>query len=222
MNRQTPEAEVNDTRGRLEVVKIFHTIQGEGPLVGTPSVFVRLAGCNLQCRFCDTDYTSGRRLLSPEDILWEVQEATRGKTKQVVLTGGEPFRQNIAPAVELLLDSGFFVQIETNGTLYKELDFDHLHLFIVCSPKRGTVNDLLMPFIGAFKYVVGDIALNPLDGLPKALARPNSTGQVYLQPIDDGGLDSEKTKHNTAMALESCMKFGYRLSLQTHKIIGVD
>ncbi|MEG7364337.1 7-carboxy-7-deazaguanine synthase QueE, partial [Pseudomonas citronellolis] len=93
MNLQPIEKRTKSADGLLSLHSIFHTIQGEGPFCGTPSVFVRLAGCNLQCPACDTDYTQGRRAASVQEILDKVQEYQ--SSGLVVITGGEPFRQDI-------------------------------------------------------------------------------------------------------------------------------
>ena len=79
--------------GDVEIVDIWKTIQGEGPLAGCPSVFIRLAGCNLRCPWCDTDYTSNRKLWRASEVV-ELVRAIR-PSGLVVLTGGEPFRQDI-------------------------------------------------------------------------------------------------------------------------------
>lgn len=224
----------------LEVHSIFYTIQGEGPYCGHPAVFVRLAGCNLQCPSCDTEYTQGRKDLTVDEIYSAVISApyvkpldilpTRNQSL-VVITGGEPFRQNITPLVDFLLESGFIVQIETNGTLPPSEGFcDHSHLAVVCSPKTGKVNFALQDFIVAYKYVLNHDSIDE-DGLPiRALnhtasprvARPHPgfTGPVYLQPMDPK--DEEVYQKNVRAVKFSCMQHGYILQLQVHKLIGVE
>lgn len=216
----------------LSLHSVFYTIQGEGPFSGQPAVFVRLAGCNLQCPGCDTEYTEGARYIAVA-TLRELFFETRGDNYHcdlVVLTGGEPFRQNVSTFVNSLMRFGIRVQIETNGTLppSEGLLLDHENLTIVCSPKTGTINPDLAPWIKAYKYVASwsDIAD---DGLPNhalnhpakpRLARPVGNGPVYLQPMDEQDLIANK--RNMDAVVESCMQFGYTLCLQTHKIVGVE
>lgn len=101
---------------QLQISEIFRSLQGESTLAGRPCIFIRLAGCNLQCHWCDTQYathTSGRSL-AVSDIL---QEVVSSATRLACITGGEPLLQNATPAlVEHLLDHGLTVQVETNGS----------------------------------------------------------------------------------------------------------
>lgn len=230
----------------LDVHSVFYTIQGEGPFAGSPAVFVRLAGCNLQCPLCDTDYTSKREFLTTVDLRDRViaasdglpanhtqairtREAMRKPSPLVVITGGEPFRQDITYHVWALLDAGFPVQIETNGTLFIP-DFPYERVTIVCSPKAGKVNKHLAPYITAYKYVIRAGEVAP-DGLPTlALAHPASPrvarpphgfmGTVYVQPCDEG--NNVRNSKNLTAAVDSAMKHGYTLGIQLHKLIGVD
>lgn len=233
-NTQPAEKSSKDDGSILAVNSIFYTIQGEGPFAGCPAVFVRLAGCNLQCPMCDTEYFN-RTFRTPQAITEAVAVAFGGKTKSnlVVLTGGEPFRQDIDNLVCELLANGFKVQIETNGTLFRHLTaFGDENLTIVCSPKAGAINKKLAPHIAALKYVATvDSLENSLDGLPThALEHPNGgmlarppkefKGPIYLQPVDEQ--DGEVNERNLAAVVKSCMDYGYRLCLQVHKIIGVD
>lgn len=215
----------------LEVHSIFYTIQGEGPFAGSPAVFVRLAGCNLRCPSCDTDYTEGRQILRIDDIFYRVENAhNKAMTnKLVVITGGEPFRQNIGKLVEHLECAGYTVQIETNGTMPPPANFSE-SVFVVCSPKAGKVNKGLLPFISAYKYVMTAGSVDPDDGLPilaldhtavPCVARPHDgfKGPVYLQPADMQ--HGARNAVNKIAAVQSCLKFGYIFQLQIHKIIGV-
>lgn len=218
----------------LDLHSIFYTIQGEGPYSGHPAVFIRLAGCNLQCPGCDTDYTTDREQFGCQTIVHKANSLTpyrigKGR-KLVVITGGEPFRQNITPLVRYLIEYGFHVQIETNGTLPPSPGLP-LDVTIVCSPKAGRINAELQPLIGAYKYVLSSDSVHEADGLPiyaldhtaaPHVARPHATfnGPVYLQPMD--AKDLVENANNLAAVKASCLKHGFILQCQMHKIIGVE
>lgn len=236
LNKQIPiKQDLSHGGNTLLINSIFYTIQGEGPFAGTPAVFIRLAGCNLQCPACDTEYTENEVLNIAEimEMVAEtIPETNRFQAPLVVITGGEPFRQPISKLIGHLLDAMFQVQVETNGTLFVDLDwsFVHRNFTIVCSPKAGKVNDKLWPHIKALKYVLHADEINPEDGLPiyalkhsasPQVARPPEhwKGEIYVQPIDEQDI-VENLRHQKA-AVESAMKFGYRLCLQIHKVIGV-
>ena len=228
VNQQPVEKRLEGDGSLLDVQEIFPTIQGEGPFAGVPSVFIRLAGCNLSegCRLCDTDYTSRRKFYKVEDIV-----ATVGlfrKSGLVVITGGEPLRQPLGRLVRKLTQlRGYQVQIETNGTLFDET-LEGTDRTIVCSPKTGSINQKLELWINAYKYVLSADQVDPTDGLPMSSlgfgvrpARPwnGFEGEVFVSPCDER--DRGRNEANIKVAVDSCQKFGYRLSLQLHKIIGL-
>jgi 7-carboxy-7-deazaguanine synthase len=237
INKQEPMLAHHDSQGRLAIHSIWKTVQGEGPFAGSPAVFVRLFGCNLQCNWCDTDYTSRRVIKTPTGLLANIGEITP-PNKLVVFTGGEPFRQNLIPALNALFDIGYLVQIETNGTLYSDVlpalvrtIGNRGWLTIVCSPKTRTINKLLIPYIDAWKYILSADSVCEEDGLPlmslglqctDRVARPPEhfpKNKIYVQPLDDDPT-AFPMRHAQA-AVQSCMKFGYRLSIQTHKLLGL-
>ena len=234
-NRQTPLEPNYDRLGELAVHSVWKTIQGEGPLTGTPAIFVRVYGCNLKCPSCDTDYTSTKMLYNPESLLKKIQ-GIQNKPCLVVLTGGEPLIQNVVPFISLLLQRDYHVQIETNGTFCPPAFFTAPTpgLSIVCSPKMGYVN-IPQNLITAWKYIIEAGHVDAEDGLPTRVLGMNSkpfrpggrvqdpqvkTAPIYVQPQDD--MDEEKNKANTLEAVRSCMQFGYILSTQIHKIVGVE
>lgn len=204
---------------RLEVQSIFPTLQGEGPYVGWPSVFIRLGGCNLACKFCDTefeDYTD----MAISGILSQVKIDAKSVRKLVVITGGEPLRQNIAPLCEALIADGFKVQIETNGTLYRKLPKE---VDIICSPKNTgqgymPIREDLLERVNAFKFIISQ--------QKKEYSQIGDVGQVkyntpvYVQPMDE--YDEAKNANNLSRALALATKHGYLLSLQLHKILGIE
>src|ERR1035437_6012166 len=98
---------------KVIVHSIFYTIQGEGPHAGEPAVFVRLTGCNLRCYFCDTDFEKGDALSIEAVVAAVMASADPQVCKLVVLTGGEPLRQQIIPLCRALTAKGYMTQIET-------------------------------------------------------------------------------------------------------------
>lgn len=229
MNNQKTEKAVFDKQGNLDVHSVWLTIQGEGPFAGCPSVFVRLAGCNLQCNFCDTDYTSNRKNYSPDELLTKVIETAAGATGLVVITGGEPFRQNIQPFILALRAAGCDVQIETNGTLCPQ-QFLWDSCLIVCSPKTAMINPEMAERAHFYKYIVEAGKICPEDGLPlcslgmgQRVARPPEMFRkrnIFVQPLDSK--DNQTNDANTRYAVGTCLQFGYRLCLQVHKYVNVD
>ncbi len=233
INTQKKEKPIN-LDGDVQIHSIFKTIQGEGPFAGSPAIFVRLAGCNLDCPWCDTIYTGDEvETLAPDAIVGKVEalasEAAH-KTKLVVITGGEPFRQHFGRLVTELHSAGFTIQIETNGTLYLE-EFPYHLATIVCSPKLAKIHKELMPWVRHFKYVAEADSISLEDGLPievlgnkmrKIVARPDLGLPciVYLQPMD--AQDEEKNAANLKAVVASCQTFGYNLCIQIHKIVGVE
>lgn len=233
MNQQPVEKRLK--RGiPLQVHSIFYTIQGEGPFCGTPAVFIRLAGCNLQCPACDTDYTSQRANLAVSLIVSEVSKLSSHGL--VVITGGEPFRQDLTPLLVALVDVGYYVQIETNGSLppsefpYCTIPDIRTGAYVVVSPKAGKVHAAAAAVSCCFKYVMNARDVDHTDGLPTRalghpcthLARPPKgyARPIYLQPQDDK--DQVVNKLNLETCIDSCMIHGYILQLQIHKIIGVE
>lgn len=246
MNQQPIEKLVRDVDdGSLDVHSIFYTLQGEGPFAGQPAVFVRLAGCNLQCPLCDTDYTSTRQRMTVRDITRAVSEASKNRARLVVITGGEPFRQDIYPlCLWLTKDMGLAVQVESNGTLapqnhrFTSLVADQVNLhdfteavYVVVSPKTGKINDWFKDHACALKYVAVDDEISGIDGLPVSALDHTAEPQlyrkdfaryvpVYLQPADEK-LASRNIRNRDAVTA-SCLRHGYILQLQIHKLVNVE
>ena len=235
INIQPIEKSVTHDGTTLDVHSIFLTIQGEGPFTGRAAVFIRLAGCNLACPGCDTEYTQGRQQTDVKQILRKVQAlAGYDKTSPdlVVITGGEPFRQNLLPLVSALLYDNYSVQIETNGTLAPLIPQENPYFWgdvvIVCSPKAGKVNSWVERNASCYKYVLSHDSVDPEDGLPilalghsanPRVARPPQDMLVYLQPMD--AQDLAENKKNIDACVVSCLKYNYLFQLQVHKYIGV-
>jgi 7-carboxy-7-deazaguanine synthase len=189
----------------LQLAEIFYSIQGEGTWSGTPAVFVRLAGCNLACDFCDTDY-SLKFLADIDDVVRTVR-AEGGDCPMVILTGGEPLAQAETPAlIEALRRDGRRVHIESNGTIYTELPDD---VWLCVSPKER-VDPRMAERANEAKLIVDE-------RVPEEhLQLFTDKRVILLQP------EGNKQK-NVAIALEYAKAHPerFRLSLQTHKMIGV-
>ncbi|MDZ5762725.1 7-carboxy-7-deazaguanine synthase [Candidatus Cyrtobacter comes] len=179
----------------LKVHSIFHTIQGEGPFAGRPATFIRLSGCNLACNFCDTEFDSYEVL--DVDLI-----ATRVLAHEglVVITGGEPFRQTLGPLCKLLTSYKKDVQIETNGTLYNEIDNK---VTIVCSPKNvsgmySRIREDILVRATAIKFLISayDKRYNDIH----EVGQSDYNIPVYVQPMDE--YDDEKNKANMLKAIE--------------------
>lgn len=204
----------------LHIKNIFRTIQAEGPYTGSPSIFIRLGGCNLTCEFCDTDFEDYYKMPIIEIISTVENLCLNYHIKLIVITGGEPLRQPIAKLCELLISKNFTVQIETNGTLYRDL---HKDVKIVCSPKNNnsgykSIRPDLLSRVTAFKFLISKTNQN-YNYIPN-LGQEKYNIPVYLQPMDE--YNKNKNKINTDYAIELAMKNNYILSLQIHKFIGIE
>jgi 7-carboxy-7-deazaguanine synthase (Cx14CxxC type) len=205
------------------VKEIFYTLQGEGANAGRPAVFCRFAGCNLWtgqeadrgdavCKFCDTDFfgtdgSGGGKFADAESLAAAI--ATRwpegGYRPFVVCTGGEPLLQLDVPLLDALHRHGFEVAVETNGTITPPPGIDWLCL----SPKADA--ELVVTAGDELKLVFPQER-----GAPERY-RHLSFSHFFVQPMD--GPDRER---NTRLALEYCLSHPeWRLSLQTHKILGI-
>lgn len=189
----------------LQLAEIFYSVQGEGTWTGTPAVFVRLAGCNLSCSFCDTDYAL-RFLASIDQIAARVRDEG-GDCPMVILTGGEPLAQAETPALIAALQAdGRRVHIESNGTVFTELPED---VWLCVSPKER-VDPRMARRANEAKLIVD--ARVPEEHL--ALFSEQRT--ILLQPEGN-------KRANIELALNYAKRHPdrFRLSLQTHKMIGV-
>ncbi|MBY4640749.1 7-carboxy-7-deazaguanine synthase [Gluconacetobacter entanii] len=206
------------------VKEIFPTLQGEGGQSGRAAVFCRFAGCNLwsgreedrsdaACRFCDTDFIGtdgegGGRFADAAALADAIAAAWPASSRAgafVVFTGGEPLLQLDAALIDAMHARGFFIAVETNGTVAAPGGID----WICVSPKAGTT------LVQASGQELKLVFPQP-DLMPEQVAGLEFT-QFWLQPMD--GPDRVA---NTARAVEYCMAHPqWRLSLQTHKLIGI-
>jgi len=213
----------NHSGENLDVVEIFPTLQGEGPYAGRPAVFVRLGGCNLACDFCDTQFENYQNL-SLENILLEVEKLSKNSAgkivrKLVVITGGEPLRQPIERFCEKLVAQNFLVQIETNGTLFRDIPKE---VKIICSPKISNnkyhaIRADLLSRICALKFIISKNNQNYSN--IAEVGQEKFDIPVYVQPMDE--YDETKNRANLQHAQKLCDENGYFLSLQIHKILRI-
>lgn len=145
----------------FKVVEIFRTVEGEGRWVGLPVVFIRLEGCNLRCSWCDTTYSYDGKSYTVKNLYDILSQVKQYNLKRVCITGGEPFMtENLDVLVKVLLDEGFYVFIETNGTMWNEKfrEIKKDNLYITCSPKPPFyfVNKNILPYISELKFVVDE------------------------------------------------------------------
>jgi 7-carboxy-7-deazaguanine synthase len=189
----------------LQLAEIFYSVQGEGTWTGTPAVFVRLAGCNLSCSFCDTDYAL-KFFGSVADVVARVRDLG-GTCPMVILTGGEPLAQAGTPAlIEALRADGRRVHIESNGTMPTELPDD---VWLTVSPKERLAPMMAQRANEAKLIVDGRVPEEWVAEFPQ-------TTRIFLQP--EGNKPA-----NVALAVAAAKRAPsrLRLSLQTHKFIGV-
>ena len=189
----------------IQLAELFYSIQGEGAWSGTPAVFIRLAGCNLACDFCDTDYAL-KFIANVEEVVARVRELG-GDCPMVILTGGEPLAQKETLAlIDALRADGRRVHIESNGTIAAALPSD---VWLCVSPKER-VDPQMAARANEAKLIVDErVPEEHLHLFP-------SLNVILLQP------EGNKPK-NIDLALEYALKHParFRLSLQTHKMIGV-
>ncbi len=178
-----------------KVNDIFYSLQGEGFWTGTPAVFVRLSGCNLQCPFCDTDHFAGRHL-SADEIVDAVKEFP---ATHVIITGGEPAMQLDDALVDALHRAGLYIHIETNGTLPLPEGID----WVTCSPKTSRLG---IARADELKYVFQGRNMEDLFDIIPA-------DHHFLQPCSCENIDE-----TVAYVLEYPH---WSLSLQTHKLIDI-
>jgi 7-carboxy-7-deazaguanine synthase len=213
----------------LRIAEIFYSIQGEGSLMGVPSVFVRTSGCNLRCTWCDTPYTSWR----PEGDDWTLERILAAvdayPARHVVLTGGEPM---IARGVEELTrglrQSGRHLTIETAGTVFAQLECDLMSI----SPKLANSTpedewhdrhdrlriqpDVLRQLMAAYEYQLKFVIAEPADieevrELVRALDADSR--RVILMPE---GIEAEALRERARWLTEICKQEGFRYSPRLH------
>jgi 7-carboxy-7-deazaguanine synthase len=214
----------------LRIAELFYSIQGEGALIGVPSVFVRTTGCNLRCSWCDTPYTSWKPEgvdLTLDQILDEVRAHP---ARHVVVTGGEPMIQpEIIPLTQRLREAGLHITIETAGTVFAPVACDLMSI----SPKlaNSTPNDpawnarherlriqpdvlteLMARYAYQLKFVIA--RREDLDEVRELLDTfQGARNQVILMPE---GTDRDTLRERSAWLADICKEEGFRFSPRLH------
>jgi len=214
----------------MRIAEIFYSVQGEGGLVGVPSVFVRTSGCNLRCSWCDTPYTSWNPEggdLSVDEIL--DRASAFGAARHVVLTGGEPM---IAPGIVELSrrfgERGMHVTIETAGTVFAPVGCDLMSI----SPKLSNSTpegvfhaqherlrlqpDVLLRLMSVCDYQLKFVIARPedVDEARGVIARVEApASKVILMPE---GIAAEALDERGVWIAEVCKQFGFRFSPRLH------
>lgn len=222
---------------RYKINEIFQSIQGEGAHTGVPSIFVRIQGCPVGCAWCDTKHTweqPPELEVRQDGILGKTEESEQWsqlsaeallalfvkqgyQARHIVLTGGEPCIYDLLPLTTTLIDSGFSVQIETSGTFKVSV---HPDTWVTVSPKvnmKGGYKVLDQPLNRA-NEIKHPVAMDKhVEELDSILAREQTQESVliYLQPIS-------QQARATELAINTCIERNWRLSLQTHKFIGIE
>lgn len=221
----------------LKINEMFETIQGEGNFTGVPAIFIRLQGCPVGCPWCDTKHTwevdperehAAQQVLSksePDDSwfsdnaegLLQLFVSQGYKARHVVITGGEPAMYDLRLLTSVLIDAGYSVQIETSGTFEILV---HDKTWVTLSPKVNMQGgyEILDQALARADEIKHPVAMaKHIDELDTLLAREatNPGAQVFLQPIS-------QQKRATDLAVATCIERNWRLSLQTHKYIGIE
>jgi 7-carboxy-7-deazaguanine synthase len=203
----------------MRVIEIFRSIQGEGRRQGIPCTFIRLAGCNLSCRWCDTQYAR------PEDAGVErsrdqiIETIWRMNYPHICITGGEPLlqKEELLPLLQTLKRLGKTVEIETNGTIdFRDVQqYASICMDVKC-PLSGESSDLsLLQYItpaDSVKFVVQDIV--DCVYAEEVIAKHRIAGEIFISPVE-GSDRRALAEFMVTHALPA------RLQLQLHKIIGV-
>ena len=203
----------------MKVVEIFKSIDGEGIRVGYPVTFIRLAGCNLRCNYCDTKYSYENEKfteMTPQEIYNRVYKLGG---RRITLTGGEPLiHKDVKVLVDLLIDKGYEVNIETNGSVDITLFLDK-HTIITMDYKCASSDmedKMLLDNISklrkqdVLKFVVSDG--NDLDTVQRIYQNTKAT--VYISPVFGRIEPKQIVEYMLEHNMENC-----RVQVQLHKII---
>jgi organic radical activating enzyme len=190
------------------VNEIFQSIQGEGFNLGKQVVFIRLSGCNLKCSWCDTDHLK-HKIMIVSDICTQVDKYN---CSNVLITGGEPCLYNLNSLTLELKKRGYWIGLETNGTLPIKGLFDYISV----SPKNDT--ELCNFSVNEVRIAVGTETTNQqvIDMVEQITAE-----NYYLSPIEQAGVFNYLGVIKLIGELNKCQTKSFRLSIQMHKLAGI-
>ena len=214
----------------MKIAELFYSLQGEGALVGVPSVFIRLSGCNLRCAWCDTPYTSWQ----PEGVEWSLEEildeVKAQPARHAVITGGEPMIQpEIIPLAERLRQERLHITIETAGTVFQPVACDLMSISpkLANSAPEGTLGeahnrlriqpDVLAKLMARYEYQLKFVVADPADmeeirALMETLAAPPE--RVILMPEGtEPGVLAERGQWLAEICKEEGLRFSPRLHI---------
>jgi len=189
---------------KLKINDIFYSLQGEGARAGTANIFIRLANCNLECKFCDTEFHSFKEYTIAE-LLDFIKQFN---CKNIIWTGGEPTLQLTNQITFIFNSKGFYQAIETNGSNPVPEYID----YIACSPKVAEhVLRKKLKFANELRYV-----RNKMQQLPKPMIKAD---YYYISPEFSGNdMNLENINHCINLIKENPE---WRLSIQWHKLINI-
>lgn len=214
----------------MRIAEIFYSVQGEGGLVGVPSVFVRTSGCNLRCSWCDTPYASWNPEGDEMTVVQIVERVTAfPPARHVVLTGGEPM---IAPRIEelsrALRERGFHITIETAGTVFADVACDLMSISpkLANSTPEGTFRaqhersrwrpEVVRQLMAAYKYQLKFVIARE-DDLNEVCAMVSEAGapaeNVMLMPE---GVSADVLRERGLWIAEMCKLYGFRFTPRLH------
>jgi 7-carboxy-7-deazaguanine synthase len=218
----------------MRIAEIFYSIQGEGRLLGVPSVFIRTSGCNLRCVWCDTPYTSWEPEGTERELNEILLEAKRHPTKYVVVTGGEPFlAHEIEELTRRLKREGFHITMETAATIFKAVQCDLMSMspklanstpwkrdkgrFAKIHEEHRINSPVILQFIDRYDYQLKFVVDNKKDFLEieKILAMLETVDRSRVLVMAQGRTKSE-LREKGPWIVELCQKHGFSYTPRLH------
>src|SRR3989344_4357628 len=216
----------------MDVNEIFYSVQGEGISIGTPCVFLRLAHCNLHCQWCDTKYTwnfpKNSDEIKPMDSDAVYKELTSFSCKHLVLTGGEPllnFREELFMLLSRLKAHGWYIEVETNGTILPPIKFTkYIDQWNVSPKLKNSGNEKSLREIphalefysrspkSYFKLVI-DVQKDIVEVIELAKKHKIAGNKIILMPQS---IDANELRMKSRWLIDMCKKYNYRFSPRLH------